>query len=80
MNKDTTEINEIIQMAWCDKTSFDDIQALTGSTEPETISIMRRFLKPSSFRLWRKRVSGRIAKHRKKQSVKNQQALYETWE
>ena len=26
---------------------------------------MRRELKPSSFRLWRKRVSGRITKHRR---------------
>jgi uncharacterized protein (TIGR03643 family) len=26
---------------------------------------MRRELKPSSFRLWRKRVNGRVTKHRK---------------
>ena len=80
MNKDIIKINEIIQMAWCDKTSFDDIQALTGSTESETIAIMRGYLKPSSFRLWRKRVSGRTAKHRKKQTVKYREALYESWE
>lgn len=29
--------NEIIQMAWCDKTFFDDIQALTGLSEAEVI-------------------------------------------
>jgi uncharacterized protein (TIGR03643 family) len=26
---------------------------------------MRRTLKPSSFRMWRKRVAGRVTKHRK---------------
>ncbi|MGC6404338.1 MAG: TIGR03643 family protein [Candidatus Comchoanobacterales bacterium] len=53
-------------MAWCDKTSFDTILATTGLSESEVITIMRRHLKPRSFRLWRKRVSGRIAKHEKK--------------
>ena len=60
------EISEVIEMAWCDKTSFDDIQAITGLSEDETIVIMRENLKPSSFRLWRKRVSGRPAKHKNK--------------
>ncbi|MEL6606692.1 MAG: TIGR03643 family protein [Bacteroidota bacterium] len=59
------EISEIIEMAWTDKVSFDDIRALTGLSEADTISIMRRNLKPSSFRMWRKRVSGRTTKHRK---------------
>jgi uncharacterized protein (TIGR03643 family) len=66
MNNKIIDINEVIQMAWCDKTSFDDIQSLTGLSEPETIAIMRRNLKSTSFRLWRKRVYGRIAKHKKK--------------
>ncbi|MBT5412921.1 MAG: TIGR03643 family protein [Cellvibrionales bacterium] len=52
-------------MAWCDKTSFDDIKDITGLAEPDVIKIMRSSLKPSSFRLWRKRVSGRTAKHKK---------------
>lgn len=77
MHKDFININEIIQMAWCDKTSFDDIQTLTGFTESETIVVMRNNLKPSSFRLWRKRVSGRIAKHKKKHATKYQSALPE---
>ena len=68
MNSDPQHINEITEMAWCDKTSFDDIQALTGLSEAETIRVMRKNLKPSSFRLWRKRVSGRIAKHSKRQA------------
>ncbi len=52
-------------MAWCDKTSFDDIKNITGLAEPDVIKIMRSSLKASSFRLWRKRVSGRSAKHKK---------------
>jgi uncharacterized protein (TIGR03643 family) len=59
--------SEIIEMAWCDKTSFDDIEAITGLPEKAVITIMRQNLKPSSFRLWRKRVSGRKAKHAKLQ-------------
>ena len=59
-------ISEIVDMAWCDKTSFDDIKAITGLSEAQTIKVMRGHLKPSSFRMWRKRVTGRIAKHKKK--------------
>lgn len=58
--------HEIIQMAWCDKTSFNAIKAHTGFNEQDVIKLMRSELKPSSFRLWRKRVSGRVAKHTKK--------------
>lgn len=59
-------VHEVIQMAWCDKTSFDDIKALQGLTEPQIIALMRKSLRPSSFRLWRERVSGRKMKHKKK--------------
>jgi len=65
MSEKENFINEIIEMAWCDKTSFDDIQAHTGLTESETMKVMRTNLKANSFRLWRKRVSGRSSKHRK---------------
>lgn len=61
-----SEISEIIEMAWDDETSFDAIEAQTGLSEPEVITIMRQNMKPSSFRMWRKRVSGRKAKHRSK--------------
>lgn len=60
-----TTIDEIIEMAWCDKTSFDTIKYVTNLSEKDIIRVMRTELKSSSFRLWRKRVSGRIAKHRK---------------
>ena len=56
-------IDEIIEMAWCDKTSFDQIHALTGLSEQDVITIMRTHLKPRSFRLWRERVTGRASKH-----------------
>tara|TARA_A100000171_G_C2132995_1_gene147980 strand:+ start:878 stop:1210 length:333 start_codon:yes stop_codon:yes gene_type:complete len=55
--------SEIIEMAWCDKTSFNDIETLTGLSEKEVIRLMRQSLKASSFRLWRQRVAGRAAKH-----------------
>lgn len=52
-------------MAWEDRTTFDTIKERTGFSEADVIVLMRRELKPSSFRLWRKRVSGRITKHQK---------------
>lgn len=53
----------IIEMAWDDETSFDAIEMQTGLKEKEVIAIMRREMKPSSFRMWRKRVTGRSTKH-----------------
>jgi uncharacterized protein (TIGR03643 family) len=55
----------IVRLAWEDRTSFEEIKERTGLVESQVIDIMRRELKPSSFRCWRKRVSGRITKHRK---------------
>ena len=57
------EIDRIIEMAWEDRTTFDAIHAQYGVTEPEVIALMRKELKPSSFRMWRKRVTGRKTKH-----------------
>ena len=66
--------SEVVAMAWCDKTSFDDIQRYCDLAEKDVIKLMRTELKASSFRLWRKRVSGRLAKHKKKQ-VSNDETL-----
>ena len=55
--------SEIIRMAWCDKTSFDEIEMQYGIPEKDVIKLMRASLKRSSFRLWRTRVTGRKAKH-----------------
>jgi len=63
---DTPElISRIIRFAWEDRTTFEEIEERTDLCEKEVISVMRRELKPSSFRRWRKRVSGRVTKHRK---------------
>lgn len=62
---DEAQISEIVEMAWCDDTSFDAIETQTGLKEKDVIAIMRSHMKPSSFRMWRKRVSGRKAKHEK---------------
>ena len=59
-------LDEVIGMAWSDKISFEEIKKKTGLKESEVISIMRKNLKKSSYVLWRKRVRGRITKHRKK--------------
>lgn len=59
------QISEIIGMAWADEISFDAIRLNFGLSEKDVILLMRSELKPSSFRLWRKRVSGRPAKHQK---------------
>lgn len=59
------QISAVIRFAWEDRTSFEEIKERTGLAERDVIEVMRRELKPSSFRLWRKRVSGRITKHRR---------------
>lgn len=56
--------DRVVRMAWEDRTSFEEIYRVTGLTEAEVIKVMRGALKRSSFRLWRKRVSGRVTKHR----------------
>ena len=61
---------DIIGMAWSDKISFDEIKKKTGFSEKEVIGIMRKSLKKTSYILWRKRVRGRITKHRKLMKLK----------
>lgn len=70
MNKklNEKEIDRIIEMGWEDRTPFDAIKMQFGLKEQEVIDIMRRNMKPSSFKLWRKRVQGRKTKHLKKRS------------
>ena len=58
-------INAVVRLAWHDYTTFEAIEKRFGLSEPEVIRLMRREMKPSSFRLWRERVSGRKTKHRK---------------
>lgn len=62
--------NRVIRMAWEDRTTFEEIRERTGLGEAEVIQVMRRELKASSYRMWRKRVSGRVTKHRKLMKLK----------
>ena len=56
----------IIWAAWADRITFEEIKKKTGKSENEVIKIMRNSLKPSSFKLWRKRAKNQSIKHRKK--------------
>ena len=62
------QIDRIIEMAWEDRTTFESITYQFGLKEQEVIQLMRTEMKPSSFRLWRKRVQGRQTKHEKLRS------------
>ena len=56
----------VIWAAWADRITFEEIKEKTGKNESQVIKIMRKNLKPGSFRLWRKRVRNTSIKHRKK--------------
>ena len=58
--------NWVIWAAWADRITFEEIKEKTGKNEGEVIKIMRKSLKPRSFKLWRKRVGKKSIKHRKK--------------
>ena len=67
-NPEPKSISEdwIIWAAWADRVTFEEIRERTGYSEAKVIKLMRKTLKPSSFRLWRKRVSGKGTKHRER--------------
>lgn len=51
------EIDRIIEMAWEDRTTFEAIEQQFGLNEASVIALMRKELKRSSFKMWRKRVN-----------------------
>lgn len=55
----------IIWAAWADRITFEEIRKVSGLTERQVIDHMRKSLKPSSFRLWRKRANSQSLKHKK---------------
>ncbi len=57
------EIDRIIEMAWEDRTSFDSIKFQFGLNESEVKALMKKHLKFSSYKLWRKRVENCKTKH-----------------
>ena len=57
------DISRIVEMAWEDRTTFEAIELQFGLNESAVVALMRAHMKASSFRLWRKRMKGRITKH-----------------
>jgi len=53
---DASKISEIIEMALSDHVSFTTIRTLYGVSPDAVKALMRRELKPGSYRAWRKRV------------------------
>jgi uncharacterized protein (TIGR03643 family) len=58
-----SDISRVVEMAWEDRTAFEAIEAQFGLNESAVVDVMRRHMKPSSFRMWRKRMAGRATKH-----------------
>jgi uncharacterized protein (TIGR03643 family) len=59
------DINRIIEMAWEDRTPFEAIEFQFGLKEKDVIEFMRKNSLPSSFKMWRKRMTSRKTKHSK---------------
>ena len=59
------DVDRIIQMAWEDRTPFEAIKRQFGVDESGVVDLMRKYMKRSSFKMWRKRTAGRKTKHRK---------------
>ena len=68
MKLPSEDISRIIEMAWEDRTSFEAIKQQYGYSESDVIALMRREMKPTSFKMWRARVQGRKTKHAKSRS------------
>ena len=69
MSYNQIQIDRIIEMAWEDRTPFEAILLQFGLPENGVINVMRKNLKESSFKRWRKRVnSGVSQKHLKKRN------------
>ncbi len=60
------EVDRIIEMAWEDRTSFDAIKFQFGLNESAVKDLMKKELKFSSYKLWRKRVENCKTKHTSK--------------
>jgi len=65
-NLDDQVIDRIVEMAWEDRTPFEAIETQFGLQEKHVITLMRRSMNTSSFKMWRKRVTARHTKHLRK--------------
>ena len=66
------QISEIIGLAWCDKTSFEMIKDQTNLSSDQVKKLMKRELKPGSYKAWRIRVKKNKQKNNKKKVNNNQ--------
>jgi uncharacterized protein (TIGR03643 family) len=57
------DISHIVEMAWEDRTTFEAIELQFGLNESAVVSLMRGHMTSSSFKMWRKRMAGRVTKH-----------------
>jgi uncharacterized protein (TIGR03643 family) len=57
------DISRIIEMAWEDRTTFEAIELQFGLNESVVVALMRSEMKAASYRMWRKRMAGRVTKH-----------------
>jgi uncharacterized protein (TIGR03643 family) len=62
------DIDRIIEMAWEDRTPFDAIEFQFGLKEADVKVLMKKELKLSSYKLWRKRVENCKTKHSAKRN------------
>lgn len=60
---DEIAVDRIIEMAWEDRTPFEAIRFQFGLAEADVKVLMKRELKFSSYKLWRKRVENCKTKH-----------------
>ena len=58
----SSNIDRIIALAWEDEVPFKAIKYQYGISEADVIKIMRKNIKRSSFKMWRKRVTSRISR------------------
>ena len=65
----------VIWAAWADRITFEEIRKVTGLSERQVIERMRRELKPSSFRRWRRRATTQSIKHQKLFRHRREQTL-----
>ena len=57
------DVSRIVEMAWEDRTPFEAIEMQFGLNESAVVAMMRSHMKASSFKMWRKRMKGRVTKH-----------------
>tara|TARA_Y100001935_G_scaffold62695_1_gene52587 strand:+ start:4961 stop:5182 length:222 start_codon:yes stop_codon:yes gene_type:complete len=61
-NLNSSTIDRIIALAWEDEVPFKAIHFQYGISESDVIKIMRKNIKKSSFKMWRKRATSRISR------------------